>query len=79
MNTKISPIEIVVNGWIPESYKQMLFLFEFHVDACTKLTNSKWLVTPRKSRDESELWENTEVLKRQLMTLGYYIEMKKAS
>lgn len=79
MDAKISSIEIVVNGWIPESYKRMLFLFEFHVDVCTKLTNSKWLITPRKSRDELELWENTEALKRQLMSLGYYIEMKKAS
>ena len=79
MDTKLPTVEIVVNGWIPENYKRMLFLFEFHVDTCTKLTNSKWLVTPRKSRSEEELVKNAEVLKRQLMGLGYYVEMKKAS
>ena len=79
MDTKLPTVEIVVNGWIPENYKRMLFLFEFHVDTCTKLSDSKWLVTPRKSRAESELWKNAEVLKRQLMDLGYYVEIKKTS
>ena len=79
MDTKLPTVEIVVNGWIPENYKRMLFFLEFHVDTCTKLTDSKWLVTPRKSRNEEELVKNAEILKSQLIDLGYYVEIKETS
>ena len=56
----------------------MLFFLQFHPDKCTQVAKNTWSVTARKSRNEDELWKSAEVLKEQLMDLGYYVEMKKA-